>query len=87
MDDTEMDDTERGDRVQRIISKPQLVIERRCALFIARPSLGFPPSDLPHGLMDLPRREVEPRPGFTVATCPRPEAQAPLTVNPRQLGR
>jgi hypothetical protein len=32
------------------------------------------PSDLPHGLY-LPRRE--PRLGFAVAACPRPEAQAP----------
>ena len=51
-----------------------------CSMFIARPDLAFPPSDLPHRLY-LSSREVEPRPGFTVATCPRPEAQGPLTVN------
>ncbi|MGH8603271.1 MAG: hypothetical protein ACREXR_11020 [Gammaproteobacteria bacterium] len=32
-------------------SEPQLVIKRHPALFIAQPSLGFPPSDLPHGLL------------------------------------
>jgi hypothetical protein len=29
---------------------------------------------------------VEPRPAFTVPAGPRPEAQAPLTVNPGALG-
>jgi hypothetical protein len=36
--------------------------------------------DLPHGL-DLPRRKVEFRLGITIAACPDPETQAPLTVN------
>jgi hypothetical protein len=47
---------------------------------LQRGDLTLPPSDLPHGL-DLPRLKVEPRPGFTVPTCPSPEAQPPLTVN------
>ena len=64
-------------------SQPSIIVV--CAMFIARPGLGFPPSNLPHGL-DLPRREVEPRPGVTVAARPRPEAQAPLTVNLGALG-
>jgi hypothetical protein len=54
------------------ISKPQLVIERRPVVFISRPSLGLPPSDLPHRL-HLSRREVESRLGFTNRPD-RPEA-------------
>jgi len=67
-------------------SEPQLVIKRHPALFIVQPSLGFPPSDLPHGL-DLPRRKVEPRLRLAVSACPRPEAQSPLTVNLGALGK
>jgi hypothetical protein len=58
-----------GDRIWPAgcdISKPQIVIEWYSALGIARPGLGFPPSDLPHE-RDLPRREVEPRRGFTAS--------------------
>ena len=57
-------------------SKLQFVIELHCDLFIARPNPGLPPSNLPHGL-HLPRREVEPRLGFTAAARLRSEGQAP----------
>jgi hypothetical protein len=60
---------------------PGMQAGRRCSFQnLNRLGLRFSPSELPHE-WDLPRREVEPQPGFTVVACDHAQGSGALTVN------